>query len=131
MSTPLTMKAFFERLREPLQLTQVEGTDGLDREIRSPNISSPGLALAGYVDRFPATRIQVLGETEITYLASLSPEKRRDIMGQFFSFPIPAAVITKGQTPSREMVEAAQKSGVALIVTALKTNDFYAKAKPW
>jgi HPr kinase/phosphorylase len=127
----LTMKVFFDRLREPLTLEQVEGTAGLDRPIRSPNISSPGLVLAGYTERFPVNRIQVLGETEMTYLASLSSADRRKILKTFFSFPIPAAVITKGQRPSKEMTEEAIGAGVALLVTALKTNDFYTKAKPW
>jgi HPr kinase/phosphorylase len=131
MSSTITMKQFFDRLRDPLVLEQVEGTDGLDRPIRSPNISSPGLVLAGYTDRFPVNRIQVLGETEMTYLASLTPEKRREILKTFFGFPIPAAVITKGQRPSREMTEEAIAAGVALLITSLKTNDFYAKAKPW
>jgi HPr kinase/phosphorylase len=131
MSTNLTMRGFLERLREPLTLTQVEGTDGLDRPIRSPNISSPGLVLAGYTDRFPSNRIQVLGETEMTYLVSLSAQERRNILKIFFAFPIPGAVITKGQKPSPEMVEEAQAAGVALIVTTLKTNDFYSKCKPW
>src|ERR1041385_9130145 len=76
-NTPLTMKVFLERLRDVASLEQIEGTDGLDRQIRSPNISSPGLVLAGYVERFPANRIQVLGETEITYLASLSLGRRQ------------------------------------------------------
>ena len=131
MTTSLTMRGFFERLREPLNLTQVEGTDGLDRPIRSPNISSPGLVLAGYTDRFPSNRIQVLGETEMTYLVSLSAQERRNILKIFFAFPIPGAVITKGLKPSPEMVEEAQAAGVALIVTTLKTNDFYSKCKPW
>jgi HPr kinase/phosphorylase len=131
MTAPLTMRTFFERLREALHLEQVEGTDGLDRAIKSPNISSPGLVLAGYTERFPANRIQVLGETEITYLASLSADDRRRIMKVFFSFPIPGAVITKGQRPSVEMVEEAITAGVALFVSRLKTNDFYNKAKPW
>ena len=95
MST-LTMKEFLERLRDALQLTQVENTRGLDRQVRSPNISSPGLVLAGYTDRFPANRIQVLGETEMTYLASLSSQERRNILKTFFGFPIPGAIITKG-----------------------------------
>jgi HPr kinase/phosphorylase len=131
MSPPLTMKNFLERLRLSLQLEQVEGTDGLDRQIKSPNISSPGLALAGYTERFPANRIQVFGETEITYLASLGPDSRRQILKTFFGFPIPAAVITKGQRPSAEMVDEAIRTGVALFVSGLKTNDFYAKCKPW
>src|SRR4051812_31491495 len=131
MTTPLTMGGFFERLREALHLTQVENTRGLERQVRSPNISSPGLVLAGYTDRFPANRIQVLGETEMTYLASLSSDARRKILKVFFGFPIPGAIITKGQTPSPEMVEEAQAAGIALLVTTLKTNDFYTKCKPW
>src|SRR3954464_8331303 len=131
MAAPLTMKNFLERLRIPLQLEQVEGTDGLDRPIKSPNISSPGLALAGYTERFPANRIQVFGETEITYLASLGADSRRQILKTFFGFPIPAAVITKAQRPSVEMVEEAVRAGVALFVSSLKTNEFYQKAKPW
>jgi HPr kinase/phosphorylase len=131
MSTSLTMRGFFERLREALHLTQVEGTDGLDRPVRSPNISSPGLVLAGYTERFPSNRIQVLGETEMTYLLSLSAQERRNILKIFFGFPIPGAIITKAQTPSVEMVEEARAAGIALLVTTLKTNDFYTKAKPW
>jgi HPr kinase/phosphorylase len=131
MSTPLTMQGFLDRLREPLSLSQVEGTNGLDRQVRSPNISSPGLVLAGYTDRFPSNRIQVLGETEMTYLVSLSAQERRNILKIFFGFPIPGAIITKSQRPSPEMVEEAVAAGVPLIVTALKTNDFYTKAKPW
>jgi HPr kinase/phosphorylase len=131
VSVNLTMRSFFERLRDPLLLTQVEGTDGLDRPVRSPNISSPGLVLAGYTDRFPSNRIQVLGETEMTYLVSLSAQERRNILKLFFGFPIPGAIITKGQRPSVEMVEEAKEAGVALLVTTLKTNDFYSKCKPW
>ena len=131
MSAPLTMQGFFERLREPLSLAQVEGTDGLDRPVRSPNISSPGLVLAGYTERFPSNRIQVLGETEMTYLVSLSAQERRNILKIFFGFPIPGAIITKGQRPSPEMIEEAKAAGVPLLVTTLKTNDFYSKAKPW
>jgi len=131
MSAHLTMKAFLERLRDVLELTQVDGTDGLDRQIKSPNISSPGLVLAGYVERFPINRVQVFGETEMTYLKTLTPDERRRIMKVFFSFPIPGAVITKSLRPTPEMVEEAIQAGAALLVSRLKTNDFYAKAKPW
>jgi HPr kinase/phosphorylase len=131
MSANLTMRVFLERLRDALHLEQIPGTDGLDRQVRSPNISSPGLVLAGYTGRFPSNRIQVLGETEMTYLASIEATERRRIMKQFFSFPIPGAIITKAQTPTPEMIEEAVAAGVALLVTTLKTNDFYTKAKPW
>jgi len=71
---------------------------GLAREILSSEVSSPGLVLAGYVDRFPAHRVLVFGETEMTYLASLSTARRRKVMDLFFSFEVPCVVVTKGQS---------------------------------
>ena len=63
------------RKGDPLQLELLTAEVGLDREIRSPEASSPGLVLAGYTARFAGTdRIHILGETEITYLASLDPK---------------------------------------------------------
>ena len=91
--------------------------NGLDRVIENPDVSSPGLVLAGYVERFPARRLQVLGETEITYLESLDGEMRRKHLSAFFSFPIPCVFVTKGQRPSDDLIELAAAAGVAVILT--------------
>src|SRR5262245_30598351 len=100
-----------ERMQTTLQLEHVTETNGLDREIRNPNISSPGLVLAGYVGRFPAQRLQVLGETEMTYLASLDFEQRHRHLATFFSFPLPCVFITKSQRPEPDMIELASQAG--------------------
>jgi HPr kinase/phosphorylase len=126
----LTVGRLVDRLRDVLALEEL-GADGLDREIVSPNVSSPGLVLAGYVERFPAHRLQVFGETEISYLASKSDGERRVILGTFFSFPIPAVFVTKGQQPPSEMMELASSAGVPIIGSRLKTNEFYTRIKPW
>lgn len=131
MTQKLTVGKLFERMQDVLQLEQVPGTDGMDREIGSPNVSSPGLVLAGYIERFPARRSQVFGETEITYLNSLAPDQRKRILELFFSFPIPCVFITKGQRAPEDLVAAAAKAGVPLIRSHLKTNEFYARIKPW
>jgi HPr kinase/phosphorylase len=120
-----------ERMKQVLLLEHVPETNGLDREIRSPNVSSPGLVLAGYVERFPAQRMQVLGETEMTYLVSLEAEQRRRHLATFFSFPLPCVFITKSQKPGPDMIELASAAGVGLIRSALKTNEFYSRIKPW
>jgi HPr kinase/phosphorylase len=99
--------------------------------VKSPNISSPGLVLAGYTDRFPSNRIQVLGETEMTYLVSLDADQRRRHLARFFSFPLPCVFITKSQKPGTDMVELASAAGVALICSGLKTSEFYTRIKPW
>ena len=57
-----------EQVRDLLELERIAGTHGLERVVEGSDISSPGLALAGYVKRFVAKRLQVFGETEVTYL---------------------------------------------------------------
>ena len=41
--------AIFEQVRDLLELERVPGTEGLDRVVEGSDISSPGLALSGYV----------------------------------------------------------------------------------
>ena len=131
MIPKLTVGQLIERMAGPLQLEHITRTAGLDRVIDNPNVSSPGLVLAGYVGRFPARRLQVLGETEITYLKSIDPAIRKKHLATFFSYPIPCVFITKGQRPGEDLIDLAAAAGVAVICTRLKTNEFYTRVKPW
>ena len=131
MKPKLTVGRLVERLRDTLALESLSDHKGSDREILSPNISSPGLVLAGYVERFPAHRLQVFGETEVSYIESRPEEERRSTLRTFFSFPIPAVFITKGQHAPAEMLELAGAAGVPIIGSRLKTNEFYTRIKPW
>jgi HPr kinase/phosphorylase len=123
--------AIFEQIRELLELERVPGTKGLDRVVEGSDISSPGLALSGYVKRFVARRLQVFGETEVTYLFSLDEETRRKHIAQFFSFPVPCVFVTKGLALPADVVEEAQRADVAILRSALKTHEFYNRIKPW
>ena len=129
MSRTLTVGKFLESFGETLGLSDLGGA-GLDTPIPNADISSPGLALAGYVDRFVAERLQVLGETEITYLFSLTPAERSRILGSFFGFAMPAVIVTKNQDPPEELLDTAKKSGIPLLRTTLKTAEFYRRIKP-
>src|SRR3954465_1502385 len=117
MTSKLTVGAMLERMTTALELDHYTSTGGLEKLVENPDVSSPGLALAGYVKRFPAERLQVLGETEVTYLKSLSAETRPEHLETFFSFPIPCVFITKGQEPTSELLELAAKAGVGVIRT--------------
>jgi HPr kinase/phosphorylase len=130
VSTSITVSRLFERFREELQLEVIAGASGLERRVTSAEISSPGLALAGFVTRFPAKRLQVLGETEISYLNSLDPAERTRVLKQFLAFPIPCVFVTKGQKSPPELVEEAEAAGIPLIRTRIKTNELYRRLKP-
>ena len=130
MSRPLTVGQFLERTGESLDLHDIGDGVGLGKFIPNADISSPGLALAGYVDRFVAERLQVLGETEITYLGALPAAERERILDGFFGFDMPAVIITKGQDPPQGLREAASAAGIPLLGTKLKTAEFYRRIKP-
>jgi HPr kinase/phosphorylase len=131
VTRPLTAGDLFERLRDTLQLEQLAGAQGLGRQVTGPEISTPGLALAGYVNRFPADRLHVFGETEITYLRSLDADQRRRNLQVFFSHAMPCAFVTKRQAVPPELVEAADAAAVPVFRSGLKTNEFFRRATPW
>ncbi|MGH7637773.1 MAG: hypothetical protein ACREOK_08975, partial [Gemmatimonadaceae bacterium] len=131
MKAKLTVQRLLERMRDVLQLRHIEETAGLDREISSPHVSSPGLALAGYTERFASHRLQVFGETEITYLRSLDDDARRRVLKDFFRFRVPCIFITKGLQSPPGLLEEATFANVAVLCSGLKTNEFYNRIKPW
>ena len=131
MTPRLTVGTLFEQMKHALELELLGPAVGLDREITSPEASSPGLVLAGYVNRFPYQRIQVLGETEVSYLQSLEPAQRAANLGQFFGFPVPCAFVTKQLDPPTPLLQLAESAEVPVLRTRLKTAEFYRVIKPF
>ena len=127
----LTVRGLVERMGEALQLTVTGSPEGLAREIPSTDASGPGLVLAGYTGRFVHQRVQVLGETEVSYLKSLDADTRRHNMRTYFSYPIPCVMVTKGQTLPDGMDEEARRAGIAVLISGLKTQEFYRIITPF
>jgi len=128
---PLTVGTFLERTRELLELEVLGSTDGFAREIPAPDASGPGLVLAGYVGRFVPQRIQVLGETEVSYLRSLPADERQRILDTFLGYEIPCLMVTKGLDLPDGMDAAAQRAGVTILRSKLKTQEFYNRITPF
>lgn len=127
----LTVRGLVERMGEALALTALGSPEGLAREIPTSDASGPGLVLAGYTGRFVHQRVQVLGETEITYLRTLDDDTRRRHLRTYFSYPIPCVMVTKGQALPEGMEEEARRAGVAILVSGLKTQEFYRLITPF
>ena len=77
-----------------VRLTLVAGRDGLDRAIDHARIQKPGLALVGHMHGVVATRIQILGETELSFLSTLEKETRRARIAAFFARGFSLVVVT-------------------------------------
>lgn len=120
-----------EQRQESLHLTLLAGQSGLSREITSSDISSPGLVLAGFTDRFPSGRMQVLGETEVMYLRSMEAERRRFVLDEFLAGDVPVIFLTKGLEPPSELLAIAEERAVPVLQSTLKTGEFYRRIKPF
>jgi HPr kinase/phosphorylase len=115
-----------------LRLRLVTGEEGaLGREVKRAEISSPGLALAGYTERFVGGRIQVLGETDVSYLRSLDEGRRREAVETLLSFDIACIIATKGQELPGILIEIADRQGTPVVVSELKTAEFYRRMIPF
>lgn len=127
----LTIDILLERKKSSLGLELLTDSRGVSRTIDRPDISSPGLVLTGFTERFPSDRIQVLGETEIAFLISLDDERRQGALDLFLSFEVPVVFITKGQDPPDPLLEIANERGIPVVRTLLKTAEFYTRIKPF
>ena len=127
----LTVGALLEQTRDLLELEVLGSPDGLAREVPMPDASGPGMVLAGYTERFVHQRIQVLGETEVSYLRSLAPTDRARILGTFLAYPIPCVMVTKGLDLPDGMEAQATAAGVSILRSRLKTHEFYRRITPF
>lgn len=127
----LKVRDLIARKGESLRLETLTGDVGLDRPMPSPDISSPGLVLAGFTARFVPNRLHVLGETEISYLNSLEPDERAQKLGVFFEYELPCVFVTKNQRAPRELLARARERGIPVLRSRLKTAEFYRRIKPF
>jgi HPr kinase/phosphorylase len=127
----LTVAELLERRGELLELEVNAGAAGLEREITGADISSPGLVLAGFTDRLPRKRSQVLGETEIMFLRSLDAARRAEVLRGLIGHDPPCVIVTKGLDLPDELVRLADEFGVPLLRSSLKTGEFFQRIKPF
>ena len=121
----------FDAKRESLGLEILTPDVALDRLVADPEVSSPGLALAGYTTRFAVGRMQVFGETEVSYLDSLGPAEAGSRIENLFRFAIPAVFVTKGQNVPPLLLDRARAAGIPVLRSACTTREFYRLLKPY
>ena len=120
----ITVGDFFEHDRETLRKKLV-GTDvGMKRKIQEPSVNRPGLALSGYFDYFAYKRVQVLGNSELSYLDNLSPHVRATRFEALCGCDIPCIIIARGRSVPEDLVKAANKAGISVFQSNMVTMKF-------
>src|SRR5258708_5243212 len=118
----LTVRELVEDPQLAVNLRSVAGETGLDRPLRHPRVQKNGLALAGHFHGVVPTRVQVLGETELSYLDSLDGEARSVAARGFFSLGLSCVIVTGGHEPPRALVAAAEATGTPFFVARARSS---------
>ncbi|HTP50383.1 MAG TPA: HPr(Ser) kinase/phosphatase [Anaeromyxobacteraceae bacterium] len=107
-----------------LRLTLVAGKNGLSRRVSSARIQKPGLVLAGFTEYLHRERIQVFGNTEMSYYRTLPRERRVELVRAFFAQDISCLVVTKDLEVPPEILAAADEAGVPVFRSSHLSSTF-------
>lgn len=119
----ITIREFYKDNKERLKLSLLNSENGLSRRITKEDTHRPGLALAGFVELFTYDRVQVLGNTEIRYLKTLSKEEAIKAIDRFLEFEIPCIIVPNGNKLSQYFIQAATKRYISMFGTPLTTTN--------
>lgn len=116
-----------KKLVDEFRLEIIYAPEGWEKiEIKSPDVSRPGLALGGFFDCFDHKRIQLVGNAESEYLGYATGVEREQKLDALFAREIPALIVTTSLPVFDEMLSAARKYSVPLFRTAQKSSEFQA-----
>ena len=101
------------QIAEALNLTEVYVAENY----KETNISTVEINRPGYLEFFDNKRIQVLGNTEFSYLGRYGPEAQKMVIDSIFSFGPPAVIICRDIEPSNAILESAKLHKVSIFST--------------
>lgn len=122
--TELSIRKLLKNYGRLLGLKAVAGQEGIDRVINSSDTYRPGMALTGFVELFTVDQPQILGNTEMEYLRSLSPVQRREALEIIYQFDVPCVLLTGRGRMIPELRQLAEKYGVPLLKSEFDTAKF-------
>jgi HPr kinase/phosphorylase len=114
----ISVANFVANISAEMQIQILAGTKATETcEIVSARIQKLGLALAGFTHYIHSGRIQIVGQSEISFLFQLEPEKRIQVLRNLDLEKICCVLITKNLEPPPELIQIADDVGLPILLT--------------
>jgi len=123
-SRRITIRELLSEQGKAAKMRLLAGEKGLDRYIDHPRMQKPSLAFAGYIEHLSDYRLQVIGQTEMSYLATRSPEEQKQAIDAVFDLRLAGVVITRGQPPPDSILDAAKRTDTPLMISEFSSSTF-------
>jgi HPr kinase/phosphorylase len=120
----ISVEEFFRIHERSLKLKLVGSEVGFGRKILEPSVNRPGLALSGFFAYFAYKRIQVIGNSEHSFLEQLEPRVKAARFEQLCSWDIPCLVSARGRRVPDDLVQIANEAGISVFQTSMVTMRF-------
>jgi HPr kinase/phosphorylase len=104
-----------------LRLRLIAGSKGLKKKIRFSQVQKLGLAFAGSTGFVQSFRVQVIGNSELSYFRTLRIERREEVIKRICSLRIACFVVTKNLKIPPLLIEESQRRRIPLFQTDLST----------
>ncbi|MDE5747193.1 MAG: HPr(Ser) kinase/phosphatase, partial [Acetatifactor sp.] len=101
------------------------------KKITQPDINRPALQLAGYFEHFDASRLQIIGFVEYTYLEGLEESRKQEVYNRLFSYDIPAFVFSRELRPDELFMRYALEHKIPILSTKKSTSSIMAESIRW
>jgi len=123
----LIVQALEQSQEHHLELTLMAGRKGLKKKITHSQVQKMGLALTGFTQFVNPERLQIIGNTEMAYFNTLTPEMQEKVIHQICSLPLSCLVITRGLEVPELLLREADEKGIPVFRTNLRSFDFIEK----
>ncbi|MDA7614212.1 HPr(Ser) kinase/phosphatase [Verrucomicrobiales bacterium] len=120
----MSVREFYGRYAEPLQMTLVGSESGFDRRIIEPELNRPGLALAGFYTYFAEQRIQVIGNAEHSYLTCLEGGQGLTRFRELCRQAVPCLILARGHSLPQEFMDEAHRARLTIFQTEMPSMHF-------
>ena len=99
--------------------------------VKVPDINRPALQMAGYFEHFEATRLQVIGFVEYSYMEGLPEARQKEVYNKLLSHEIPAIIFCRELQPNELFLKTAIEHNVLVFGTKKATSPFSAELIRW
>jgi HPr kinase/phosphorylase len=114
----ISIREFVENSPRKLGLEVILGAESLDTNfIDTDRIQKLGLGLAGYTHYIHKGRLQIIGQSETSYLRQLDADQRTSAVRNLDLDKICCVLVTKGLAVPREVMTAFRKAAIPTLRT--------------
>lgn len=119
---PTTVRSLLALPELASALHVLSGESGLARTVQHARIQKSGLVFAGHTHGFVPSRIQIFGETELSFFESLSPALQAQRAEELMALQPSLVVLTRDVSAPETLVLAAFKHDACLAVSKARSS---------